>query len=203
MVDAQHDGLLVCFLFCFVLFIFCLPSFCFRYPFSLFWRQHLIFSFGGLSSPTLATAPDAPARVGVRERLGLRQHLAAAWRRQRKGRGRGGGRGGGGGSAPRRPQLAAASGRSGVSSVTLPRGQVQQWPRRPIGFTGRQAIDHERGGERAQCPLSVPRGKQAPRGGKAAEFEPVEAAGFGSLKSCSRFSRDRKTARDEAGTQGK
>lgn len=97
MVDAQHDGLLVCFLFCFVLFIFCLPSFCFRYPFPLFWRQHLIFSFGGLSSPTLATAPDAPARVGVRERLGLRQHLAAAWRRQprrarawrRPGRGRG------------------------------------------------------------------------------------------------------------------
>lgn len=157
MVDAQHDGLLVCFLFCFVLFIFCLPSFCFRYPFPLFWRQHLIFSFGGLSSPTLATAPDAPARVGVRERLGLRQHLAAAWRRQREGRGRGGGQGEGGGSAPRRPQLAAASGRSGVSSVTLPRGQVQQWLRRPIVYWQAGHRSQKRRTESAVSPQSATR----------------------------------------------
>lgn len=133
-------------------------------------------------------ARPAPASRSCVEKTARR---ARAWRRPGRGRGL------------CTAQAAAASGRSGVSSVTLPRGQVQQWPRRPIGFTGRQAIDHKRGGQRAQCPLRVPRGKQAPRGGKAAEDEPVEAAGFGSLKSCSRFSRDRKTARDEAGTRGK
>lgn len=136
-------------------------------------------------------ARPAPASRSCVEKTARR---ARAWRRPGRGRGRG-----------LCTAQAAAS-----SCFWKERGQQRHSAERPSTavaekthrlLAGRPSITKEE--ERAQCPLRVPRGKQAPRGGKAAEDEPVEAAGFGSLKSCSRFSRDRKTARDEAGTRGK
>lgn len=64
-------------LFCFVVH-FLLARFLFPVSIFLILAIASDFSFGGLSSPTLATALGAPTRGGVRERLAVCQHLVAA-----------------------------------------------------------------------------------------------------------------------------
>lgn len=142
-------------------------------------------------SPTLASAPGALTRMGVQERLSVRQHLIAAWGRQPRRTQAQRRRGQGWELCTAQATARNTSGRSwGQQCHSAERPSTTVTERDPSDLlAGRPLITKEE--RERSVPTECHTGSRL-RGGRAG----------GSLKSCSQFSCDRKTARDRQGLGG-